>query len=33
MYLAYPLEPTLHNTINYINFLSLPDFTLIVVVV
>jgi len=31
MYLAYPHEPILHNsTINYVRFLSLPDFTLII---
>jgi len=27
MYIAYPHEPILHNTVNYVHFLSLPDFT------
>jgi len=28
MYIAYPHEPIVHNTITYVHFLSLPDFTL-----
>jgi len=27
VYLAYPHAPILHNAINYVQFLSLPDFT------